>query len=428
MEYERALREPPIKTSAWNEEIRKEKDWTEASLGEIEEDPEDIRYIETPRDDTLKATDVTIGRQVQIYGYTERSKSKQATNGENPKKSTPLRVKFNIDDGAEVGLAREDFVKTNLNNLGIRRIRWFNDEEQKSTGYSQMMGDKARVTGIAEIEYKMHPKQRVPYRSIFYIGPMDDHQDILLAKPNLINARADVKHRRSYTTVSFNDNEFEHHVDHGSKQVTTKWNRAKVGGGASKGADGTQYGQEGVHASIAKLEGDTIRPSDDEIQNLVTRHGNTPQKWTEKFSQLLREYRDVLYKGGYLRALNDIEYEFEYKGGEFNQQAIPMNAKERELINTMFDDQVASGQLEERFFIDDEYGGLLRREEITKDGHCYNQLVVPATLQQQVIADHHNTNFSAHGGKNYTTQRVRRQYFWDGMATDIDNYVTSCGD
>ena len=53
-------------------------------------------------------------------------------------------------------------------------------------------------------------------------------------------------------------------------------------------------------------------------------------------------------------------------------------------------------------------------------------LLVPATLQQEMIRLHHDHNTAAHFGVRKTIKRLQMYYFWQGMNQQVVEYVKSC--
>lgn len=71
----------------------------------------------------------------------------------------------------------------------------------------------------------------------------------------------------------------------------------------------------------------------------------------------------------------------------------------------------------------------------TSAGHEYTntdvpewKLVVPKSLSHDLIAQFHNSPFSAHMGLSKTLQNIRRYFYWGNMYRDVKNYVSSCDD
>lgn len=54
------------------------------------------------------------------------------------------------------------------------------------------------------------------------------------------------------------------------------------------------------------------------------------------------------------------------------------------------------------------------------------KLLVPTELRTNVIYSAHDVPSSAHGGIAKTIERIRRHFFWPGLAADIKNYIMNC--
>ncbi|KNC32285.1 hypothetical protein FF38_12919 [Lucilia cuprina] len=54
------------------------------------------------------------------------------------------------------------------------------------------------------------------------------------------------------------------------------------------------------------------------------------------------------------------------------------------------------------------------------------KLLVPKELRRDVIYSAHDVSNSAHGGIAKTLERVRRFFFWPGLATDVKTYILNC--
>src|SRR5690606_25891037 len=57
-----------------------------------------------------------------------------------------------------------------------------------------------------------------------------------------------------------------------------------------------------------------------------------------------------------------------------------------------------------------------------------DQLVVPndPELRTAILAAGHDDVTGAHFGRDKTLASVRRRFTWDGLASDVERYVTSC--
>jgi hypothetical protein len=72
------------------------------------------------------------------------------------------------------------------------------------------------------------------------------------------------------------------------------------------------------------------------------------------------------------------------------------------------------------YFADEE--GLIYRRR--KNGE--HQLIVPASMIQEVIKLNHDPVFSAHPGRNRTLDLLCVRFYWPGMRRDVEEYVKNC--
>ena len=78
----------------------------------------------------------------------------------------------------------------------------------------------------------------------------------------------------------------------------------------------------------------------------------------------------------------------------------------------------------------------LPKVHIAPDGICYyimrqgeehrQCLIVPATLQPEILKAGHCHMFSGHGGRDKTLWRIQRGYWWPRVATDVASFVDMC--
>jgi len=67
--------------------------------------------------------------------------------------------------------------------------------------------------------------------------------------------------------------------------------------------------------------------------------------------------------------------------------------------------------------------GILRRRAAPDGAH---QVVVPASLQEQVLHLEHDATLAGHPGESRMYAAMRRHYYWVGMAADVVSYDTKC--
>ncbi len=66
--------------------------------------------------------------------------------------------------------------------------------------------------------------------------------------------------------------------------------------------------------------------------------------------------------------------------------------------------------------------GILKKK--TLDGRLL--LVVPRSMQQRVMQAHHDLPSAGHQGRDITRSRIKDKYFWYGMSSEINMYVSTC--
>lgn len=57
---------------------------------------------------------------------------------------------------------------------------------------------------------------------------------------------------------------------------------------------------------------------------------------------------------------------------------------------------------------------------------CYQQIVVPASLREEVLASLHDEMTAGHQGFTRTLLSTKCRFYWDSMAADIENWIKSC--
>ena len=75
--------------------------------------------------------------------------------------------------------------------------------------------------------------------------------------------------------------------------------------------------------------------------------------------------------------------------------------------------------IDEPFFKD--LDGLIYRRTPSS-----NQLVIPKTLVNRVIEQHHDTPFSGHQGIKRTLAILQERYYWPTIKTDVHDCITNC--
>ena len=69
--------------------------------------------------------------------------------------------------------------------------------------------------------------------------------------------------------------------------------------------------------------------------------------------------------------------------------------------------------------------GILHRE-YTSDSTRYRQLVVPSCLRSSVLRVGHDHPMSGHLGTKRTLERIQKDFYWPGIASDVKRYCRSC--
>ena len=54
------------------------------------------------------------------------------------------------------------------------------------------------------------------------------------------------------------------------------------------------------------------------------------------------------------------------------------------------------------------------------------KIVVPESMREEVIGHYHGPEFVGHTGKDKLVERVKRRFFWKGMATTVNNHIDHC--
>jgi cleavage and polyadenylation specificity factor subunit 1 len=54
------------------------------------------------------------------------------------------------------------------------------------------------------------------------------------------------------------------------------------------------------------------------------------------------------------------------------------------------------------------------------------RLVIPETMVNRLIRDHHDAKYAAHAGVKKTQKWIRLRYYWPNLHRDMENYVLSC--
>jgi len=52
--------------------------------------------------------------------------------------------------------------------------------------------------------------------------------------------------------------------------------------------------------------------------------------------------------------------------------------------------------------------------------------VVPSSLREQIVRQHHEPVFAGHQGEKRTLNSLRLHYFWPGMSKDVENFIQKC--
>ena len=89
-------------------------------------------------------------------------------------------------------------------------------------------------------------------------------------------------------------------------------------------------------------------------------------------------------------------------------------------------------QLKEAYERDTLFSDPEQTAEWTKNaesGLWYNEnqkVVVPASMRDRIMAEHHSTAMAGHQGVGRTNQSIQRTFWWPRMAADVYAHVTTC--
>lgn len=71
-------------------------------------------------------------------------------------------------------------------------------------------------------------------------------------------------------------------------------------------------------------------------------------------------------------------------------------------------------------------GGLLYRSRNSKNSHLDPAVVVPKTLQIDVLKGTQDSSFTGHLGVTLTLARIRKLFFWPNIQESAENYIRQC--
>ena len=54
------------------------------------------------------------------------------------------------------------------------------------------------------------------------------------------------------------------------------------------------------------------------------------------------------------------------------------------------------------------------------------KIVVPESMQEEILCHYHGPEFVGHTGKDKLVERLKRRFFWKGMATTVNNHIDHC--
>ena len=70
---------------------------------------------------------------------------------------------------------------------------------------------------------------------------------------------------------------------------------------------------------------------------------------------------------------------------------------------------------------------MLYRKWETEDGHGTRlQLLLPRSLVPDVLSDLHDVPSAGHLGVAKTVERVREQFYWYGLQSDVEDWCEKC--
>ncbi len=71
-------------------------------------------------------------------------------------------------------------------------------------------------------------------------------------------------------------------------------------------------------------------------------------------------------------------------------------------------------------------GGIFHRFVARANGEMSSALVVPVSMQYELLRAAHAHRFAGHKGTTITLQRIQEKYWWPSMTVDVNQFVGSC--
>ena len=59
-------------------------------------------------------------------------------------------------------------------------------------------------------------------------------------------------------------------------------------------------------------------------------------------------------------------------------------------------------------------------------GNSDMKIVIPETMREEVLGHYHGPEFVGHTGKDKLLERLKRRFFWKGMATSVNDHIDQC--
>ena len=68
----------------------------------------------------------------------------------------------------------------------------------------------------------------------------------------------------------------------------------------------------------------------------------------------------------------------------------------------------------------------MRQYEDNSGKRKWSQLVLPRSLQEEVLKELHSGVVSGHLGEQKMVQQLRERFYWPGMTDDVKNWCQTC--
>ena len=92
--------------------------------------------------------------------------------------------------------------------------------------------------------------------------------------------------------------------------------------------------------------------------------------------------------------------------------------KIQNIVQSILDKKERSKYFKKYLITDDILYHVTRDEEL--------RLVIPKTIQQSIVKETHEGTLGQHIGRDRTFETIRQRYYWQGMASDVYEYIGKC--